>query len=112
MIGGAHRKKEMARAYSKHYGSERLQHGREIRGLKADFKKALRSIRRASFKRTSDENYFYHFQYSIGQLTKILEELTQWRESKLKAEIVTMSRERLTILSNLINEWLSSHKTD
>lgn len=106
MIGGAHRKKEMARAYSKHYGNESLRFGKEIRGLKADFKKALRQIRRVHFRKTSDEDYFMTFHYSIGQLTTILTELEHWRESKLKTEMVAMSRERLTVLRNLIDRWL------
>lgn len=110
MIGGKFRKKEMSRAYKKHYGLDKLEDKRSEQILKMALKKAFnRALRDAHILNLNDFDnfdYFYAFHFDIGELTKILQQLIQWRESRLKSEMVKLSRERLIVLRDLINEWL------
>ncbi len=48
----------------------------------------------------------------IGELSKMLKELNRWRASPLKRQMVKISRERITLLRDLINEWLASTNLD
>lgn len=108
MIGGKFRKNEMSLAYEKHYGNDRLKEAKEAKHLRAAFTKAFRDNKNLSFDDYDNSDYFYAFHCDILELTKLLQELNQWRESDLKAEMINMSRERLTTLRKLISKWLKA----
>jgi hypothetical protein len=102
------RKKEMARAYVKRYGDQKLKDKKAIKHLRSEFKKAIKWTERLTFDGVSDYRYFYVFHTSIGELTKILGDLTKWPQDDLNQEMIKLSIGRLAILRDLINEWIKA----
>lgn len=121
-VHGRFYKNEMARAYKKHYGSEKFKAEKTRRHLTALFNKA--SAYTASNKRKREhrvwkrdqenDDYFYYYLFCTAlELTDVLKELPQrtGAESKIKRELINVSREplinSLTTLRDLINGWLN-----
>jgi len=111
VIGGAFRRKELARAYAKHYGNEKLQQEKEECHLRSEFKKASRRVRGLNFGEYSNHDFFWHFHHSICTVSKILDELIHWREGKLKSELIKLSRKKLSVLRKLIDKWLNDQQS-
>jgi hypothetical protein len=107
MIGGKYRKNEMSRAYQKHYGNDRLKEAKEAKHLIAAFTKALKNSKHLSFDDYDDNDYFYTFHCDIAKLTKLLQELSQWRKSELKSKMRELSRPQILELRKAINKWLA-----
>jgi hypothetical protein len=111
--GGAHRRKEMSRAYQREYGKGYRQTDtqkkaeKELWGwFKHHQKKSV--AHRREFKGYVNQNsdLFEEFFYDTDDLIRILKELVTWHECKLKTKMKQLSESRLTVLRNLINKWL------
>lgn len=106
--GGAFRRKEMKRAYQSEYGKVTPdQHKAEM-----VMRKAWRDSnknRRSPYRHFIDNRDLFVALYSYtDSVIQALEELTKWRECKLKSDLIRTSRGRLEVLRQLIDTWVSS----
>jgi len=113
MIGGAFRNREMSRAYEGGYGGivitpEGIKEERKLRRAWKEVKKLRKDLK--SHVLGYDE-LFDDFFTSTENLIKVLEEITVWRECKLKADLLKASHERLTVLRDLLTAWLSGDQS-
>jgi hypothetical protein len=114
------RKKIMKQAYHSGYG------GLTIGGLTSAQKKEEKELWRwfKHHRKTAAENrrefkgytnqysdLFEEFFYDTDDLIRILEEMTRWVDCKIKSEMIRLSAERLSILRDLINNWLSQQQS-
>jgi len=115
---GAFRRREMARAYKIGYGLESvadLKHKMvQKRSEKAHWTAYRQSLKNRIKNRREAKNYkneysdlFEEFFYDTDDLIRILSELVDWHDCRLKAELIKTSRERLAMLRDLINRWLA-----
>lgn len=109
MIGGAFRRKEMTRAYKSGYGGVAVTPA----GIKEE-KRLRRAWRNMKILRNNYRGYtlgyteiFNTFFSSTEHLIKVLEEITTWRKCKLRDDLLVASIERLTVLRDLMNRWIS-----
>ncbi len=113
--GGAFRRKEMARAYERGYGKQSMRQKRQakehLRRFKIHRKKAAENRREFKDYTNQWEDLFEEFFYDTDDLIRILEDLTDWHDCEVRAEMVKASCKRLTILRDLINAWLTYQDT-
>jgi hypothetical protein len=96
----------MERAAKKFYGNKKLQQEREDKKLLQDFKRGMRFANHKELLQHTPENYFYWLHRDISEVIVILDDFTKWRDSKLKNEMIKLSREQLIVLRRVINKWL------
>lgn len=111
MIGGAYRRKEMSRAYKKDYGSITIAQNKEELRHWAFYKRSVKIRKEYKNYINSYDDLFRCFYDDTDDLIRILEELTEWHECKLKAEMLKTSSERLIMLRDLINKWLNQQQS-
>jgi hypothetical protein len=110
MIGGAFRRKEMARAYKCGYGGVIPGAIEEERRLRRAWKEVQKLRKEHGDYTLGYHEIFRSFFSSTEDLIKVLEEITEWRKCKLKADLLKTSRERLTVLRDLLAIWLSGDR--
>ena|ERR1039457_1649100 len=115
----AFRKKEIRRAYQRGYGNPILAKKIQARKLAKehlekfkDYQKRMAEHRR-EFKdyKNSYDDLFWDFFYNADDLIRVLEELTVWHDCEVKWQMAKASRKRLTILRDLINNWLNHQQS-
>ena len=106
--GGASRRKEMSRAYQTNYGRRTVANYKAEREHWAAYRQVKRKRKEFKNQKNDYEDLFWLFYDDTEVLIRILDELTGWHECRLKAQMLKTSRERLTILRDLIDKWLKS----
>jgi hypothetical protein len=117
--GGAFRKKELSRAYKKGYGNPKLAKKRDAWKTAKEhldkfkhYQKQMADDRR-EYKdyENSWDDLFYDFFYNTDDLIRVLDELTVWHDCEVKWRMAKASSKRLTILRDLINNWLNQQQS-
>jgi hypothetical protein len=110
--GGAFRRKEMSRAYQTNYGRRTVANYKAEKDHWVAYRRVKRERKEFKDYTNTYDDLFREFYYDTDDLIRILEELTIWHECKLKAKMLETSRERLTILRDLIEKWLNQKQPD
>ena len=115
MIGGAFRRNVMERAYQRGYGkktpAQKKEEDKLLRLFRMNRKKAAEFRREHKDYVNQYDDLFWDFFYFTDDLIRVLEEIVDWRETKVRAEMLEASRERLTILRDLIDKWLNQQQS-
>ena len=108
---GAHRRKEMTRAYQRGYGgktpSQKQEENKDWYNYKLRRKQAAENRKEFKNYRNDYDDLFLIFFDDIDTLIRVLEETITWPESKTKSAMLKDSSERLMILRDLIDKWLN-----
>jgi len=107
IIGSKHRKKEMTRAYRRHYGNTVLERAKDRRHFMFVVRRAFNRAKVVNLGRMSSDEFFDQFNYDIIELTKMLDFLDGWRDQEIKKEMVQMSGKKLWLLKKRIDKWLN-----
>ena len=113
-VGGAFRKKVLSRAYQKGYGRETPEFKKLEKEhwhyYKLHCKKAAENRRDFKGYTNQYDDLFEGVFNDADDLIRILEELTTWRQCKLKTQMLKDSYKRLEILRELLDKWLNQQQ--
>jgi hypothetical protein len=85
----------------------KLKADKHYRHFKFVVNKAINRAKNVKLGGMEVEEFFQQFNYDIIELTKMLKFLDEWRDLNDKNELIQTSRDRLTALRDLINQWLN-----